>query len=97
MNNFTNNQAEIEGGAVKYISKRPRNLTENYFSNNSAIYGKNLASYPIRLRLYNESKLFQYDSLFILRNEVSNSQLSQKIIFGLFDTDDQECILINTG
>lgn len=92
-----NNEASVEGGVLKYISKRPINITENTFLNNTALYGPNIASYPVRLRIFNDSKLYPYETLFILGNEVSNSQFSQSLSFGLFDTDDQQCILVNTG
>ena len=98
-NNFTNNSAHIEGGALKYTSKRPLEILLNLFKNNTAVYGPNLASYPVRIRLFdeNDTKLYPYDTLYILGNEVSNSDISQSLRFGLFDTDDQECTLINTG
>ena len=97
MNNFTLNSAQVEGGALKYTSKRPQNITQNTYDRNTASYGPNLASYPVRIRLFNGSNLFTYESLYILINEVSNSEISHTLKFGLFDTDDQECILINTG
>lgn len=96
-NIFTNNTANIEGGALKYTSKRPTDILKNSYSENMAQYGKNLASYPVRIRLFNESTLYPYDTLFVLPKEVSNSQISKSLKFGLFDADDQECILINSG
>jgi len=77
MNNFTNNSAIIEGGALKYISKRPTAININFYSANSAKYGNNIASYPIRIHLFNATTVFPYNMMFILPNEVSNSQVSQ--------------------
>ncbi len=96
-NNFTQNSAEVEGGALKYTSKRPQNITQNIYSRNSASYGHNIASYPVRIRIFNGSNIFPFDTLYSLINEVSNSEISHTLKFGLFDTDNQECILINTG
>ena len=55
-NTFTNNEATVEGGAIKWNDEMPTFL-DNIFSNNSAIYGKNIASFPIRMivKLYNSS------------------------------------------
>lgn len=57
-NSFLNNKAFIEGGAIKWNDEMPI-LLNNYFSNNSAIYGENIASFPIRIiaKLYNSSDL----------------------------------------
>lgn len=55
-NTFTNNEAKVEGGAIKWNDEMPI-FIDNIFSNNSARYGKNIASFPIRmiLKLYNSS------------------------------------------
>lgn len=58
-NIFKNNYAEIEGGAIKWNDEKPE-LLNNTFLNNSAIYGKDVASFPIRIivksYLYREEK-----------------------------------------
>ena len=55
-NIFVNNSAEIEGGAIKWSDEMPYFLNNTYI-NNSAIYGKNIASFPIRiiLNVYNKT------------------------------------------
>ena len=55
-NNFSNNKALIEGGAIKWNDEIPM-ILHNYFFNNSAIYGVNIASIPIRIiaKLYNSN------------------------------------------
>lgn len=55
-NTFANNKAMIEGGAIKWNDEMPLFLN-NIFFNNSAIYGENIASFPIRIiaKLYNSS------------------------------------------
>ena len=55
-NTFSNNKAIIEGGAIKWNDEMPL-FSDNLFFNNSAIYGENIASFPIRIiiKLYNSS------------------------------------------
>ena len=55
-NNFSNNKALIEGGAIKWNDEIPM-ILNNYFFNNTAIYGANIASIPIRIiaKLYNSN------------------------------------------
>jgi hypothetical protein len=50
---FINNQAIDKGGALYYGFKRP-NFEKIEFSNNTALYGNNYASYAVKIRL-NES------------------------------------------
>ena len=47
-NTFSSNKATIEGGAIKWNDEMPVFLN-NKFVNNSAIYGENIASFPIRI------------------------------------------------
>lgn len=53
-NTFQNNIAELKGGAIYYSLQRPimKNLS---FLNNSAEYGDNLASYPVKIIDYETS------------------------------------------
>ena len=53
-NVFENNTAKIDGGAIMWSDESP-DLCNNTFINNSAIYGENIASFPIRiiLNIYN--------------------------------------------
>lgn len=57
-NDFKNNKASIEGGAIKWYYTPPRNIPQNTFENNTAqIYGDNVADRPSRfcVLLYNRS------------------------------------------
>lgn len=47
---FNLNFAFFDGGAIKWIEIMPK-ISENRFINNDAIYGKDVASSPIRLKL----------------------------------------------
>ena len=48
-NTFTINRANNSGGAIKWNDVRPYNLSNNIFVDNSALYGNDIASYPIAL------------------------------------------------
>ncbi len=50
---FVNNSAKINGGAIKYTYYSPNTTVNNTFSQNSAQYGGNLASYPVQMRFAN--------------------------------------------
>lgn len=56
-NKFMTNIAKIEGGAIKWSENKPIIEEDNVFINNSAIYGKDIASYPIRMivEFYNKT------------------------------------------
>lgn len=47
---FSNNSASISGGSVQYDLYRPH-FENNQFENNTAEYGPNIASYPIKIML----------------------------------------------
>ena len=47
---FLYNRAFYDGGAIKWISIRPI-IEETYFDENKALYGNNLASFPLRMNL----------------------------------------------
>ena len=55
-NIFMNNSAGLEGGAIKWSDEMPYFLNNTYM-NNSAIYGEDIASFPIRiiLSIYNKT------------------------------------------
>jgi len=42
--------ANKNGGAIYYDLFRPRNLELNTFNKNTALYGKNYASYPFKMK-----------------------------------------------
>lgn len=55
-NIFQYNKAIKEGGAVKWSDEQP-SFFNNSFENNSAVYGEDIASFPIRmiLNFFNKS------------------------------------------
>lgn len=55
-NNFLSNTAEMEGGAIKWSENKPFIEDDNLFKNNSALYGNDIASYPIRLMVQTFNK-----------------------------------------
>lgn len=70
-NNFLNNKALSEGGAIKWNDERPY-FFNNSFENNSAIYGENIASFPIRmiLNFYNKSNFSDVKYKLPNKNEI---------------------------
>ena len=48
-NIFDSNTAFKQGGAIKWTGSQPLIDNSNYFFNNNAIYGQNIATFPIRL------------------------------------------------
>lgn len=61
-NSFLNNVAE-EGGGVAYMNKKPL-FVNNIFLGNTAFYGKDISSYPIRIQL----KDVNNQTIFFLNN-----------------------------
>ena len=49
-NIFINNSAVLEGGAIKWNDEMPI-ISNNTFENNTAVYGDNIASFPLRISL----------------------------------------------
>ena len=96
-NSFYDNTA-YEGGAIKYDKTIPIMHESNIFNNNNAIYGANIASYPIRLnieeitlgkRLILEKKPSNLESIFINFTLSLTDILNQTVI-----TTNNEEILI---
>ena len=81
--NFTQNSAVYHGGAVRYNLFRP-NFTNNVFINNSAGYGPNIASYPIKIKLRNSTS----DNI-QLTNVGSGVVYNEELEFSLVDFDNQ--------
>ena len=81
--NFTQNSAVYHGGAIRYNLFRP-NFTNNVFINNSAGYGPNIASYPIKIKLRNSSS----DNI-QLTNVGSGVVYGETLEFSLVDYDNQ--------
>jgi hypothetical protein len=80
---FSNNNATEKGGAIYYGYKRPT-LTNVKFLNNSASYGPNIASYPIKIRFKGNDT----DSMKI-NNIGPNIFYEREISFALVDYDNQ--------
>ena len=63
-------------------------LSSNFFEDNSALYGPNLASYPVKIKQVNSTQ----DEVY-LNNVGSGITYSQILNLGLYDYDDQIMIL----
>jgi hypothetical protein len=84
---FVNNSALVKGGGLYYDYKRPT-FTEITFTNNSASYGNEIASYPVRI------KEISSDSNKIFLDHVGPSiKLKAPLILRLVDYDDQTMVL----
>ena len=81
--NFTGNSASKIGGAIYYDVFRPI-MTNLIFQNNSAPYGNDIASYPVRI-VAQGSNDFQ-----ISLNELTSGQLFTKgLVLNVIDFDNQ--------
>ncbi len=80
------------GGAIHYNFNRPT-IINNTFSNNSAPYGNNVASYPSRIGFINS----EGDASLSLEDIASGKSLSQALELGLFDMDGQIISLDSTS
>ena len=83
MNNFTSNTAIESGGAIYYNMFRPVMLS-NIFDSNTAQYGKDIASYPIRIGFSNSLSTSIY-----LTNVGSGIQYNESLVLALYDYDNQ--------
>ena len=88
---FENNKAHEAGGAINYDVYRP-NMINTAFYNNSAVYGNNIASYPIKIKEKESSQ----DQI-ILNNIGSGISGNISFVFGLYDFDDQVVSLDNVS
>jgi hypothetical protein len=88
---FINSIALEKGGALRYNMYRPL-LHNNQFINNSALYGPNIASYPINL-LINST----YLTNITLPETVSGQKYPQHLNISLIDYDNQIMILDNAS
>lgn len=80
---FINNSATSQGGAIKYDVFRPY-LQDNIFTNNTALYGPDIASYPIKVKFVNNDS----DKMEFV-NVASGIQADQIFSLGLYDHDNQ--------
>lgn len=83
-NKFYMNTGKKQGGSIYYSKKRPL-FFENEFNNNSAEYGENIASYPIRIKSSENS------TYFMIKNVIpeSRSPIISNLSFFLLDYDEQ--------
>jgi hypothetical protein len=82
-NRFINNTALQDGGAIKYNSYPPI-LNNNTFTNNQAVYGPNVASYPVKIMRKDGSELVKFTSV----DEVpSGEKLEHPIPLAIVDVD----------
>ena len=86
---FDSNIAISQGGGIYYNYKRPQ-FNQTTFTNNQAIYGKDIASYAVKIR-FNDS---DSDNMNIV-DIVSGNKYSTNITFKLLDYDNQTMILNN--
>ena len=84
---FVNNSAN-QGGAIFYLDIRP-NLIQNIFLNNSASYGKNIGSYPTRVKLIEIISSILNGSDFFDARPSYDDPIFKKITLGFYDFDDQ--------
>ena len=89
-NIFDSNTAIKQGGAIKWTGSQPLIDNSNYFFNNNAIYGRNIATFPIRLNLivYNRtdySNLFQTIDTPAILNISSGNKLPYILSVGMID------------
>jgi hypothetical protein len=108
---FANNTALINGGAIKFTYFKPEITVNNTFSNNTAEYGNDLASYPVqmqigtsrrRLEILNQTetaKLNITDGIVFELSEplVSGSLIPESISLILADEDDRLLVTDNTS
>ena len=87
---FANNVAQISGGGVMYDLHRPT-FSNMFFDSNSALYGPNIASYAIKVKVDNSS-----ENSVIMSNAVSG-QTSQEFTFSILDYDNQIINLDSTS
>lgn len=89
---FENNVAEKEGGVLRWEEVLPRISSNNIYSNNVAVYGKNIASFPFRIEMqyshyYQEKCLIlpSKDCYYQYRNLGSGVKTNISISFSIKD------------
>ena len=80
---FTHNIAQENGGGIKYDVYRPT-LMNNTFDNNTAVYGPNIASYPIKIKEKDTSS-----EQIVVNNIGSGVTNNISVNFALYDHDGQ--------
>ena len=93
-NTFKGNNATSNGGAITYNSYAPT-LSGNIFKNNSAIYGNDVANYPVKIRKYNGSTL---EDITELTNVPSGDELEAPIPLAIVDVSLTQIVSsVNSG
>lgn len=82
-NLFSHNVAQQYGGGIRYDVYRPTFLN-NTFENNTAVYGPNIASYPIKIKQQNSD----IENI-ILHDIGSGVTNNASVYFALYDHDEQ--------
>ncbi|CAI2360923.1 unnamed protein product [Moneuplotes crassus] len=85
---FENNSATVQGGAISY-NYNPPEIKDTQFLGNSAPYGDNYASYPVRIGYVNS----RIDDEILQHNIGPGIRSSQNLELALIDLDDQVMIL----
>ena len=88
---FINNIATEQGGAIYYKFRRP-SLHDITFSNNQAMYGVNIASYPARIILNNS-----INDAMILTDVVSGVTYPDTLRLSIVDFDNQVINFLSSG
>jgi predicted outer membrane repeat protein len=88
---FNFNTARTQGGAIYYDTYRPE-MTNVVFASNSARYGKDIASYPIKI-----VDATTLSSNITLSDMVSGQTVSTDLRFKILDHDNQVTSVSNGG
>lgn len=89
-NSFVGNKAEIEGGAIKWIEIEPIGLNTNFYQDNTAIYGNDIASFPVKIEMENSFANYtcfnnSTNCYFSILNIASGSHLNFSLNFTIKD------------
>jgi hypothetical protein len=79
----------VAGGAVKFTGKKPIIKEDNFFVNNTAVYGPDHASYSVKLRVVSESKFFR------LSGVDTGIELNQSIYIQVLDHFGQRVLTVD--
>ena len=92
---FTNNAATEQGGAIYYNFRRPmlRNIS---YTNNSALYGPDIASYPVRIVTNSTMDNFMSQNI-EFDNVASGIAYSETVKLLLVDYDNQIMNLVDSS
>ena len=88
---FINNTSSQQGGAIYYDLYRP-NMTNVIFVNNTAPYGPNIASYPVKIVIANSNT-----TDIVFNDAVSGQEQEVDLNFHIVDYDNQLALLATSG